>query len=624
MESGHSRSPLLDFTVKLMSTMVKTENVYYEYKSHNENELGVKAVDCVSMSIEKGQFVVILGRNGSGKSTISRLFNGLLLPQEGTVIVDKINTHNEELIWEVRKTLGLVLQNPDNQIVSTTVEEDVAFGPENLGVKPEEIRKKVDESLSVVDMLEYSKHSPHQLSGGQKQRIAIAGILAMEPECIVLDEATSMLDPSGRFEVVEVLKRLNKDRGITIILITHHMNEAVEADKVFVMEGGKIILDGTPRQIFDNVELIRQAGLDVPQVTALAYELKRDGFKISNLPLTTTEMIQTIKSLIDNKGYNKSPEGANRGANNVSKTLYSPMNNDISKDFAKNNEAIISINGLTHTYMQGSTVEHKAIKDINFTINKGEILGIIGQTGSGKSTLVQHFNGILKPTSGTLEVAGLKTEGKQLKELRQKVGLIFQYPEHQLFEETVYRDIIFGLNKKNLQEDEIKERVFHVIDLLGISPELLEKSPFELSGGQKRRVAIAGVLIMKPEVLVLDEPTAGLDPQGSIDVFEILSNLNKTEGTTIIVISHNMEEIAAYCHRVAVMNKGKLVACDTTQNIFSRYDDLKKYNLDIPKITKLFNSLRDLGYSLPKGILTVNDAVGHIKDLINNTCGGGN
>jgi energy-coupling factor transport system ATP-binding protein len=283
---------------------------------------------------------------------------------------------------------------------------------------------------------------------------------------------------------------------------------------------------------------------------------------------------------------------------------------------------IIKVRDLYHTYMPGSTFERKALKDINLTIYAGDRFGIIGQTGSGKSTLVQHFNGILKPGSGTLEVDGLKAEGKELKALRRKVGLIFQYPEHQLFEETVYKDITFGLNKLKLSQDEIKERVFHTIDLLGIAPELLEKSPFELSGGQKRRVAIAGVLVMEPKVLILDEPTAGLDPQGSSEVFKILSNLNKKEGTTIVIISHNMEEIAAFCNRVAVMSEGGIVMCDTTENIFRREDELQKYNLDIPQITKLFRELTIPGLKIPT-ILTIDEAVDFITEVLNVPAGGG-
>ena len=588
-----------------MNAIIKTDNVYYEYNAQNEGDTAVQAVKGISMSVRQGQFVVVLGRNGSGKSTLARLLNGLLIPVKGTVIIDGIDTSNNELIWEVRKTLGLVFQNPDNQLVATTVEEDVAFGPENLGISPAEIRKRVDESLKMVGMEEYSGYSPHMLSGGQKQRIAIAGILAMEPKCIVLDEATSMLDPRGRKEVMEVLKKLNRGKGITIVHITHHMEEAVEADLVMVMEDGRLVLTGTPRQIFENVEQIRKAGLDVPQITALAYDLRKKGVRMDRLPLNANEMVNILDHLIKRKN------GDNPG---------SAWRHTVRE--SKPESPIIKVRDLSHVYMPGSAFEQKALYNINLTVNKGEILGIIGQTGSGKSTLVQHFNGILKPASGSVEVDGLKAEGNNLKELRRKVGLIFQYPEHQLFEETVYKDIIFGLTKLGLDEEEIKKRVFHVIDILGISPELLEKSPFELSGGQKRRVAIAGVLVMKPEVLVLDEPTAGLDPQGSSEVFRLLSRLNREEGTTIIIISHNMDEIAAFCHRVAVMNKGRMVFCDTAANVFSRYEELKNYKLDIPRITELFRKLHSSGYDVPQNVLTIDEAKEFIISMINPGAGG--
>jgi len=605
---------VLVFMVNLMNEMIRTEDVYYEYIPQGEDEAGVQAVKGVSMSVEQGSFVVVLGRNGSGKSTLARLMNGLLIPGKGTVIVDGIRTDNREMIWEIRKTLGLVFQNPDNQIVATTVEEDVAFGPENLGMPPEEIRVMIDRSLKMVNMEGYGDYAPHMLSGGQKQRIAIAGILAMNPKCIVLDEATSMLDPTGRAEVMNVLHSLNRDKGITIVLITHHMDEAVEADKIFVMESGRIILSGTPRQIFENVEVVRQAGLDVPQVTALIYRLNQIGIRTDHLPVTMEETIRLMKNLLT---------GSDFAAKGRSKAPIYRLKSDgtVLKSKDETGTPIIKVRNLYHTYMPGSTFERKALKDINLTINEGDRFGIIGQTGSGKSTLVQHLNGILKPDSGTLEVDGLKAEGKELKALRRKVGLIFQYPEHQLFEETVYKDIIFGLNKLNLSEDEIKERVFHTIDLLGISPELLEKSPFELSGGQKRRVAIAGVLVMKPKVLILDEPTAGLDPQGSSEVFRILSNLNEKEGTTIIIISHNMEEIAAFCNRVAVMSDGGIAMCDTTENIFKLEEELKKYKLDVPQITRLFRQLEIPGLDIPT-ILTIDEAVDFIADVCHIRAGG--
>ncbi len=582
-----------------MNAMIKTDNVYYRYRTNMEDAPSEEAVSGITMAVNQGEFVAILGRNGSGKSTLARLFNGLLIPDRGTILVDGLDTKNGELIWRVRKNLGLVLQNPDNQIVATTVEEDVAFGPENLGVPPAKIRKRVTGALQLVGMDQYAEYPPHMLSGGQKQRIAIAGILAMEPKCIVLDEATSMLDPHGRKEVLEVLRTLNRERGMTIILITHHMEEAVEADHILVMQEGQLILRGTPRQIFENVEAIRNAGLDVPQVTALAYDLRQRGVPIKELPINLDEMLKAMKGLLKN-----TPE-------------FSKIRTDDSQNRKNHGKDIIKIQNMSHVYMPGTSFEQHALKNITLSVKKGEIFGIIGHTGSGKSTLVQHFNGILKATSGSIQVDGQEISGKALKELRKKVGLIFQYPEHQLFEETVYKDITFGLNKLGLSPQEIKKRVFHVIELLDISPELLEKSPFELSGGQKRRVAIAGVLAMEPEVLVLDEPTAGLDPRGSHEVFDILTRLNRDEGTTIVMISHNMDDMAAFCSRIAVMYNGELKMCDTARNIFSRASELIGYGLDIPKVTELFQALKAGGYeAVPTPVLSVREAGEILNKLI--------
>ncbi|HOL84002.1 MAG TPA: energy-coupling factor transporter ATPase [Thermoclostridium caenicola] len=276
--------------------------------------------------------------------------------------------------------------------------------------------------------------------------------------------------------------------------------------------------------------------------------------------------------------------------------------------------------------MPGTTFERKALQEVSLDIMKGEILGIIGHTGSGKSTLVQHLNGLLKPTSGSVTVDGLECGGKSLKELRQKVGLIFQYPEHQLFEETVYKDIIFGLSRLGLPQDEIERRVKCVLDIIGLSEELLWKSPFELSGGQKRRVAIAGVLVMEPEILVLDEPTAGLDPRGSEEVFAILTELNRTQGTTILIISHSMEQIAAYCDRIAVLNRGRLEMLDTPRKVFSQEDRLRGLGLDIPEITRLFRNLHRAGYPVNGRVLTISEAVRSISEtmLAKETHKGGN
>ncbi len=280
-----------------MSIFFDVQEVSFSYRSYGELPVDVPALENVSAKIVKGDFVVILGRNGSGKSTFSRLLNALLVPQKGIVLVAGKETSNEENVWNIRSTAGMVFQNPDNQIIATTVEEDVAFGPENLGVEPSEIRKRVDEALRTVGIEEFKKNAPHLLSGGQKQRVAIAGILAMKPECIILDEATSMLDPVGRREVIKVLKKLNEEENITIIHITHHMDEAAMANRLIIIDHGQIVLDGTPKEVFSNVEMVKSLGLDVPQVTELMYVLKNQGIKIDKLPLTVDEAFDIIKGL---------------------------------------------------------------------------------------------------------------------------------------------------------------------------------------------------------------------------------------------------------------------------------------------------------------------------------------
>ena len=276
--------------------MVECKELVYKYNG-TENEEGKVAIDGVNLSVKKGEFLVVLGRNGSGKSTLAKHINALLLPSGGKVYVEGLDTSDPNNVWGVRNKAGMVFQNPDNQIVATIVEEDVAFGPENLGIASSEIRQRVDDSLKKVGMYDYRRHAPHLLSGGQKQRIAIAGILAMRPNCIVFDEPTAMLDPSGRKEVIRTIKDINKNYGITIILITHFMEEAAEADRIIVMDKGNLVMQGTPREIFKEVDTMKKIGLDVPQMTELAYELRRNGVNINSDILTIEEMVDKLCQL---------------------------------------------------------------------------------------------------------------------------------------------------------------------------------------------------------------------------------------------------------------------------------------------------------------------------------------
>lgn len=277
-----------------MENIIKVDNLIFEYTS---DETTYRAIDDFNLDIKKGEFVAIIGHNGSGKSTLSKNLNAILVPTSGDINIKGMNTRDEKYLWDIRQTAGMVFQNPDNQIVATIVEEDVAFGCENLGIPPQEIRLRVDEALKNVDMYDLRERQPHLLSGGQKQRVAIAGIIAMRPECIIFDEATAMLDPSGRQEVMNTIKRLNKEYNITVLHITHFMEEAVEADRVIVMEEGKLALEGTPREVFSNVTRLKEIGLDVPYMTELAHLLKKDGLDIRDNILTVDEMVGELCQL---------------------------------------------------------------------------------------------------------------------------------------------------------------------------------------------------------------------------------------------------------------------------------------------------------------------------------------
>ncbi len=281
--------------------IIKFDNVSFAYEAGEEDTAATQVVDGFDLCVPEGQFLAVLGHNGCGKSTVAKLINGILVPSSGKVTVDGLDTSDDDRVTDVRRTVGMVFQNPDNQIVATIVEDDVAFGPENLGVPPHEIRKRVDDALKAVGMYEFRGREPHRLSGGQKQRVAIAGIIAMNTKCIVMDEPTAMLDPHGRQEVMDTIQMLNKERGITVILITHYMDEAVKADRVVVMDKGEIVLDGVPRDVFKNVEKLKSLGLDVPQATELAYRLRKAGMDIPDNILDEKECAAAILSALEVK-----------------------------------------------------------------------------------------------------------------------------------------------------------------------------------------------------------------------------------------------------------------------------------------------------------------------------------
>ena len=487
----------------------------------------------------------------------------------------------------------MVFQNPDNQIIATVVEEDVGFGPENLGVPTEEIWERVEKALAAVGMLEYRHSSPTKLSGGQKQRVAIAGVVAMKPKCIVLDAPTAMLDPNGRKEVLKTVNELNKQENVTVILITHHMNEVIDADKVFVMDSGKVVLEGTPREIFSKVSELKKLGLDVPQVTEIAYNLKDKGIDMGQCVLNVKEFKERYKSVtgkdiasIDDVNKSKVSESVN-----------------VQSD-AEEKKLILEAKNLTYIYEEGTANEKGALEDVSLNIHEGEFLAIIGHTGSGKSTHIQHLNGLMKADSGAIYFNGEDIYAKEFSMpfLRKHVGLVFQYPEHQLFETTVLQDVCFGPKNLGLSKDDMLEAAKKALKQVGLGEDYYEKSPFELSGGEKRRVAIAGVLAMNPEVLILDEPTAGLDPKGRDKILNQLKKLQTERNIAIVLVSHSMEDVAKYAERLVVMSGGKKIYDGACREVFSHYKELEEIGLAAPQVTYLMSESG-------KTVMTVAEAV---------------
>ena len=587
-------------------SMIKTDNLIFEYEKRDEegNVIGThRAIDEVNLDIEPGQFIAVLGHNGSGKSTLAKHMNAILVPSGGTMWVDGKDTKEEENLWDVRQTAGMVFQNPDNQIIGTVVEEDVGFGPENLGVPTEEIWQRVEKSLSAVGMIEYRHHSPNKLSGGQKQRVAIAGVVAMCPKCIVLDEPTAMLDPNGRKEVLRTVEELRKREHVTVILITHYMEEVIGADRVIVMDQGHVVMDGTTREIFSQVELLKKYRLDVPQVTMLAHGLKQRGLDIKEGILTTNELIEAL-------------EKAGDWWQNQKKTYVGHAETVVKKE--KKENPILKLEHIEYVYSSGTAYEKRALKDINLDIYEGEFVGVIGHTGSGKSTMIQHLNGLMKATSGALYYNGenIYDEKYNLRQLRNNVGLVFQYPEHQLFEIDVLTDVCFGPKNQGLTEEECKKRAIEALELVGLSEKYYDSSPFDLSGGQKRRVAIAGVLAMRPKVLVLDEPTAGLDPKGRDEILDQIAYLQKERNLTVILVSHSMEDIAKYVDRIVVMNKGRKMYDGEPKEVFAHYKELEKVGLAAPQVTYIMHALSEKGMHVNTEVTTIEEAVDEIMKEI--------
>ena len=552
-------------------------------------EGGITALDDVSLELARGERLCVLGANGSGKSTLASVICGLLAPDEGEVELAGEQVCAEgapdlEAYRRARRSLGLVFQNPDDQIVTSIVADDVAFGPENLGVPRDQIAARVARELHRVAMDDYAQADPARLSGGQRQRVCIAGALAMEPAVLVLDEPASLLDVRGRLAILRVMGRLAA-AGTTLVHVTHFMEEALEADRVIVMDHGRVALAGTPSEVFAQGEKIAELGLEVPFAARLSRRL--------DLPWTCDETA-LLDALGEARGAGSFASSTHAGATDETAPFASP---------------VITVE---HAFFSYGRHIH-ALEDVSFEIAPGTSTAIIGQTGSGKSTLLRLLCGLETPDEGRVIVADNDTTTRRgRRAARGCMGYVMQHPERQLFAETVEKDVAFGPRNLGLPEGEVARRVTEALELVGLAKRR-DVSPFKLSGGQRRLCALAGILAMKPRVLVLDEPTAGLDPRGRAMLRRVLARLRE-RGVTLVQVTHSMED-AARADRVLALDQAQLVADGAPSEVFSRKNErrLTESGLGIPRALRVARELERRGWPPLGEPLTTDELVAAIR-----------
>lgn len=600
--------------------MIRAEQVRFQYKKRDVDgnviatEEILKGVD---LTIKKGEFIALLGRNGSGKTTFSKQLNAILRPSEGTVTVDEMGTRDAEKLYEIRQHVGMVFQNPDNQMVAANVEEEVAFGPENLGMESDTIVARVKQALEQVRMWKRRKTAPNHLSGGQKQRIAIAGILAMHPDYIVLDEPTAMLDPKGRKEVMEALQRLNQEQEMTVILITHDMEEAALASRVILLADGQMRFDGRPEKFFGADALLAEMGMEAPLSYRVRKLIDSDVFekKIGDA--------RVEEATIDKREKVAEYDKTGREWEASSELVDKKKNKKAEAETDEKNQDLLSLQHVSYIYSPGTAYEKVALDDVNLSLGKGEIVGLAGHTGSGKSTMIQLLNGLLKPTGGTVTFEGkdIHAKGYSGNYLRSKVGMVFQYPEHQMICDTVWEDVAFGPNKQGLTGEACETRVEEALRFVDLPEKYYQASPLQLSGGQKRRVAIAGVLAMHPEYIILDEPAAGLDAAGKREIFDRIRRMSREQGIGVLLVSHSMEDLAEYADRIIVLDDGKKILDDRPAQIFAKRETLADCGLDVPETVKLADKLRANGYQIPQNVIREKELLDYLGNCTNSTAG---
>jgi len=571
-----------------METIVEIQGLTYAYRGHEDQPV----LHSIQLEIIRGEFLVLAGRTGSGKSTLCYALNGLVPHSyggrmEGLVRVCGLDTR-EVLIPTLARKVGMVLQSAESQLVGLTVQEDVEFGLENIGLPLEEIRERAQWALDVVRLSDLASRSPWTLSGGQKQRTAIAAALAFRPELLVLDNPTAELDPVGKQEVLETLARLNRELGITIVLVDQDLHEAIPfASRLALLDEGRIVLIGTPGEVLDQAEAVRAIGVKLPDVTEVAYQLRKVGGWPGRLPIAVEEAQAQIRKGFQSVQTAGAPRPDGDGNQGV---LGDPL---------------VQTEELSFGYPGGQDV----LRGITLTVRRGEFVALMGPNGAGKTTLAKHFNGLLKPTQGRILVNGTDTRERTVAQLATHVGYVFQNPDHQIFSQTVAEELGFGPKNLRWPPARIQEAVDQMLTDLELSGQG-KAEPFFMGLAERKLIAIGSVLIMGPQLLVLDEPATGADYGVALRIMRYISNLHR-RGLTVVIITHDVSLAANYADRLLVMRDGHVVLDGSPRELFRNLAELRRAYVTPPQVTELVLGLDGLGLS--PDIIRVDELVQALK-----------
>jgi len=571
--------------------LIRIDNLTFRYSDTDR-----PALRDINLEIQDGEFVLITGPSGGGKSSFCRCLNGLIPHFYGGEITGKVEVDGLDTMKhstkEMATEVGMVFQDPENQLVAMDVEREVAFGLENLAFPFELMAKRMEEALDTVGIASLRHRTMNELSGGEKQRVAIASVLALYPNILVLDEPTSELDPKGAEEVLNVVERLNDELGVTVILVEHRLDRVTQhVDRMLVLDNGMLVSDGTPQSVLSD-DKVSQSGIGIPPIIKLVQGLKDKGIGIDNIPLTVKEgraALAKVMSLQAKQGNLNLPE--RKVITSEAKQSPRPF-----ATLRASAQPMVEVKGLYHVY-PGDLV---ALRNISLKICEGEFVAIMGRNASGKTTLVKHFNGLLKPTEGDVIVNGVNTKGTTIADLARKVGYVFQNPNDHLFADSVEQEIAFTLKNLGFKSEGMESMIDQVLERFGLT-QYRHRYPRSLSGGEKQRVAFASILVAQPKIIILDEPTRGMEYRLKVELMRFLDEYREN-GNAVILVTQDVETVAEYGDRVILLSEGRTVVDGSKREVLSRA------LLFSPQINRLAQSLNH--YGVPSDVLTADEALG--------------